>query len=140
MMKEAGLEDISPEQGRVLFALWKKDGIPIQELTRMTSLRKSTLTVTLDRLEKSGHVVRQPSMKDRRQILIVLTEKDKQLQDDYTRLSHEMAGLFYKGFSEKEVDAFAEALRKVLANLKEGERCLGSNYNRGEERGGNQDQ
>lgn len=120
-MKEAGLEDISPEQGRVLFALWKKDGIPIQELTHMTSLRKSTLTVALDRLEKAGHVVREPSTRDRRQILIHLTEKDKQLQDAYAQLSDEMAELSYKGFSEKEIDTFEQALRRILANLKEHE-------------------
>lgn len=120
-MKDAGLQDITPEQGRILFALWKEDGIPIQELTQMTSLRKSTLTVALDRLEKSGHVVRQPSIKDRRQILIFLTEKDKQLQGVYTRLSDEMAEQSYQGFSEKEIVNFEEALRKLLANLKESE-------------------
>jgi DNA-binding MarR family transcriptional regulator len=121
-MREAGLEEITPEQGRILFALWKKDGIPIQELTQMTSLRKSTLTVALDRLEKTGHVVRQPSTTDRRQILIVLTEKDKQLQDGYTRLSDEMAELSYRGFLNKDVDAFEQALKKILANLKESEK------------------
>jgi MarR family transcriptional regulator, organic hydroperoxide resistance regulator len=121
-MKEAGLENISPEQGRILFALWEKDGIPIQELTRRTSLRKSTMTAALDRLEKSGHVVRELSTKDRRQILIRVTEKDRQLQDAYSRLSDEMADLSYKGFLKKEIDAFEQALKRILANLKESEK------------------
>ncbi len=125
-MKAAGIEDLTPEQGRILFALWKKDGIPIQDLTGRTSLQKSTLTAALDRLENSGHVIREPSTQDRRQILIRTTEKDKKLQDNCAQLSVEMAELCYKGFSKKEIDTFEQALKRILANLKESEKQIGS--------------
>jgi len=111
------LSDISPAQGRILFVLWNKDGISIQELARKTSLGKSTLTSMLDRLEQAGFVKRVPSKEDRRTILIKLTEKDRECRDLYTKITKEKTGLFYKGFTSKEIDAFENYLRRILDNL-----------------------
>lgn len=111
------LSKISPAQGRILFVLWQKDGISIQELARKTSLGKSTLTSMLDRLEQSGFVKRVPSKKDRRTILINLTEKDRECRDLYTKITKEKTELFYKGFSAKEIDDFEGYLMRILDNL-----------------------
>ncbi|MDQ5985941.1 MAG: Transcriptional activatory protein BadR [Syntrophus sp. SKADARSKE-3] len=116
-MREAHLERLTPEQGRILFVLWREDGIPIQELAKRAMLSKSTLTAMLDRLENSGHVARVPSREDRRRILIYLTENDLKLRNVYLKLSREMADLAYRGFSEKEIDAFESNLKKILKNL-----------------------
>ena len=118
MMREAGLAHITPEQGRILFILWQQDDISIRELAKRTMLSKSTLTAILDRLEGSGHVVRVFSNEDRRKILIRLTEKDRELQETYTRLSDDMIALCYMGFGEKEIDMMEQSLKKVLENLK----------------------
>lgn len=111
------LSEISPAQGRILFVLWQKDGISIQELARKTSLGKSTLTSMLDRLEQAGFVKRVPSQEDRRAILIKLTEKDKECRDLYTKITKEKTELFYKGFASKEIDAFENYLQRILGNL-----------------------
>jgi DNA-binding MarR family transcriptional regulator len=116
-LKEYHLDEINPAQGRILFVLWQKEGISIQELAKKTSLGKSTLTSMLDRLEKAGYLTRVPSREDRRKILIKLTQKDKKLQDVYLQVSREMAGLFYHGFSEKEIDEFEAYLRRILDTL-----------------------
>ncbi len=116
-LKEYKLEEINPAQGRILFALWQKDGIAIQELSKKTSLKKSTLTSMLDRLEDTGHLVRTPSKEDRRSIIVKLTEKNKKLQNVYIQISKEMTELFYKGFSKKEIDNFEALLIKICNNL-----------------------
>jgi DNA-binding MarR family transcriptional regulator len=118
------LQEISPAQGRILFVLWQKDGISIQELARKTSLGKSTLTSMLDRLEQNGFVKRVPSKEDRRAILIQLTEKDRECQDLYTKITKEKTELFYKGFSAKEIDAVESYLQRILDNLQASEREL----------------
>ncbi|MFW9904176.1 MAG: MarR family winged helix-turn-helix transcriptional regulator [Candidatus Thorarchaeota archaeon] len=118
-LKQHQIVDINPAQGRILFALWKKDGLPIIELAKATSLSKSTLTPMLDRLEEIGHLKRVDSEEDRRKKLIYLTEKNKKLQDIYYQVSLEMKGLYYKGFSEKEIDQFEDHLKRILSNLKE---------------------
>ena len=100
-----------------MFVLWKKDEIPISELAKKTRLGKSTLTSMLDRLEEAGHITRIRPKKDRRTILIKLTEKDKNLQKLYRKVSDEMINIFYREFSHEEIDEFEDYLKRILANL-----------------------
>ena len=116
MLKECEIE-INPAQGRIMFVLWRSDGIPITELARRTSLEKSTLTSMLDRLEDAGYVARVPSPDDRRKILIKRTAKDKAWQKVYIRVSQQMTALFYAGFSQAEVDEFERYLKRIFDNL-----------------------
>ncbi|HQG32669.1 MAG TPA: MarR family winged helix-turn-helix transcriptional regulator [Deltaproteobacteria bacterium] len=132
MLKDFHIDTITPSQGRILFALWGKDDIPIQELARKTSLKKSTLTTMLDVLEGSGHIERVPSGADRRKIHIRLTARDNALQDAYRQVSRKMTDLCYAGFSEKEIDAFEESLKKILKNLKRSEQEMGGSAPHGE--------
>ncbi len=115
-LKEYDIE-ISPGQGRILFALWRKDGVSIIELAKRTSLGKSTLTDMLDRLEDTGYLKRVPSKADRRKTLIVLTEKTKELQQKYNDVSIEMTELTYQNFKPEEITAFEAYLERVLNNL-----------------------
>jgi DNA-binding MarR family transcriptional regulator len=115
-LKEYQVE-INPAQGRIMFVLWRNDGIPISELAKETSLGKSTLTSMLDRLEESGYVARVRSQKDRREVLIKRTEKDETWQEVYVQVSREMSELFYDEFSESEIDEFEKNLRRILDNL-----------------------
>lgn len=108
---------INPAQGRILFPLWRKGRITINELVKETSLGKSTLTTMLDRLERTGYLKRVHSEVDRRKVLIELTEKNFHLKNEYNSVSTEMNELFYAEFSEKEIDEFEEYLLKVLNNL-----------------------
>lgn len=116
-LKEYNLDEINPAQGRILFVLWRNNGISIRELAKKTSLGKSTLTSMLERLEKNGYIIRIPSAEDRRKIIIKLTEKDRKLQGVYIQVSKEMTELFYRGFTKKEIDGFEAFLSRILDNL-----------------------
>jgi DNA-binding MarR family transcriptional regulator len=120
MLRDYDIE-ISSAQGRIMFALWQEDGISINELAKKTQLKKSTLTSMLDRLERMGYVRRQRSQKDRRKILIHRTAKDENLESEYVRLSQEHTKLFFRGFSEEEIDRFENDLKRILSNLMEHE-------------------
>ncbi len=111
--------EINSAQGRIMFALWQKDGVEINELAKKTQLKKSTLTSMLDRLERMGYIRRQRSKKDRRKILIKRTEKDRTMEKKYVEVSEEMTRLFYKGFSKSEIDRFEKDLGRILNNLTE---------------------
>lgn len=119
ILKKNGIDQINPAQGRILFALWKKDEIPISELAKKTQLSKSTLTSMLDRLEQAGHITRIRPKKDRRTIMLKLTEKDKHLEKVYSKVSEEMINIFYREFSQEEIDEFEGHLKKILTNLTE---------------------
>ncbi len=125
MLKSYRIETVTPAQGRILLALWIGDDIPIQELARRTSLKKSTLTAMLDILEVSGHVRRVPSETDRRKINIRLTDKDKDYKRAYERVARKVVDLGYDGFSSSEMDSFEDFLRRILRNLQGAEDDFG---------------
>jgi DNA-binding MarR family transcriptional regulator len=111
--------DINHAQGRIIFALWKNNQIPINDLAKETSLSKSTLTTMLERLEKSGHIVRKPSKTDKRVTIVCLTQKSNYLRNDYQKISSDATDLFYKGFTDYEILHFELSLKKVLKNLRQ---------------------
>ncbi len=123
ILKQYNVE-INSAQGRIMFALWQKDSISINELANKTQLKKSTLTSMLDRLEKMGYIRRQRSKTDRRKILIKRTKKDRTMEKKYVEVSEEMTKLFYKGFSKDQIDRFEKDLEQILNNLIEFEANL----------------
>ncbi|MFC2106538.1 MarR family winged helix-turn-helix transcriptional regulator [Candidatus Bipolaricaulota bacterium] len=114
--------DINPAQGRIMFALWQEDVVPIRELAKETALGKSTLTSMLDRLEEAGLIVRERSGTDRRVILVKRTEKDRSRQETYEQVSEEMSAIYYVGLTEAEIARFERSLEKILGNLSRHER------------------
>jgi DNA-binding MarR family transcriptional regulator len=110
--------DINHAQGRIIFALWKNDKIPINDLSKETALSKSSLTTMLERLEKSGHIIRKQSEIDKRITIVCLTSKSSSLRSDYQKISADMVDLFYKDFTDEEISQFELSLKKVLKNLK----------------------
>lgn len=122
LLRARGIE-INSAQGRVLFALWREDGVPIGELAHRTALGKSALTSMLDGLEAQGHVERVRDARDRRSIRIVRTEKDRAMETAYRKVSDEMSAVFYAGFSPSEVERFEADLERILANLESADRA-----------------
>ncbi|TFH11552.1 MAG: MarR family transcriptional regulator [Candidatus Thorarchaeota archaeon] len=116
LLKKHDME-IGPGQGRILFALWQQDNVPINVLTKRTLLRKSTLSELLDNLETTGYVKRVQSEQDRRKTLIQLTDKTKKLQSTYIKLSADMTEIFYKEFTPEEIDELESYLHRILKNL-----------------------
>lgn len=108
---------IGPGQGRILFALWQQDNVPINDLSKRTLLRKSTLSELLDNLEASGYIQREQSEEDKRKTMIQLTEKTRKLQSTYIKLSADMTEIFYKGFAPEESDELEAYLHRILKNL-----------------------
>ena len=121
MLRDHDIE-INPAQGRILFVLWREDGIPIRELARRTSLRKSTLTSMLDRLEQAGYIARDRSDADRRVVLVRRTAKDRAAQAAYERVSREMTDVYYAGLEPEDIEAFERTLQRILGNLVEHDR------------------
>lgn len=117
LLKEHGVDQINPAQGRIMFVLWREDGIPIHELARRTRLGKSTLTSMLDRLERAGMLERTADPDDRRRILIRRTMKDKALEKLYVQVSEEMTGIWYRGFTDQQILVLERDLQRILDNL-----------------------
>lgn len=110
---------INPGQGRILFALWEKDGIPIRDLAKRTSLGKSTLSTMLKRMRDEGYLkIEHPPGNERTKLVYVL-QQSKEIESVFEELAEEMNSIFYKDFANDEITRFEEDLERVFYNLKE---------------------
>ena len=118
ILRDNHMEDLEGARGRVLFALWGKNGVPIKTLCEKTSLDKSTLTGILSRLERDGYIEKRPDEIDKRSTRIFLTGKEEGFLHNISKVSEEMNRIFYKGFSEEEILQFDGMLARILENCK----------------------
>lgn len=117
ILAEKNIDAFNGAQGRILYILWQSDGIPIIELSRRTGLAKTTLTSMLDRMEASGLIKRCFDGKDRRQVLVELSDTARGLQKDYDEVSDRMNEIYYKGFELEEILQLEGYLQRILDNL-----------------------
>ena len=122
LLQDCGVEEFNGPQGHILYVLWQKDEVPIVELSQKTGLAKNTLTAMLGRMEDANLIDRKTAESDKRQSLIVLTEKARDLQQKYDEVSQKMNEVFYKGFSGDEVLMMDSYLDRILENLEKSER------------------
>jgi len=71
----------------------------------------------LDRMENANLIKRVFDKSDRRQIRITLTKEAQKLSKEYNNVSNEMNKIYYAGFSNDEIVAFENNLRRILTNL-----------------------
>ena len=117
ILSEKNIDAFNGAQGRILYILWQKDGIPISELSKETGLATTTLTSMLDRMEAANLIYRDRGDKDRRKILIFLTDEAKGLEQEYNEVSEEIGRIYYKGFSQDEIEQLEGYLRRILSNV-----------------------
>ena len=121
ILRENNMSDLEGARGRIIFALWGRDGVPIKTLCEKTSLDKSTLTGIIDRLERDGYITKKSSETDKRSTLISLTGKEQEFAQKVQKVSKQMNRIFYKGFTDEEILQFDSMLERILANCKEAE-------------------
>lgn len=119
ILSKKNIEAFNGPQGRILYILWHKEGIPISELSKKTGLATTTLTGMLDRMEAMNLIYRDRGDKDRRKILIFLTEEAKSLEQEYNEVTEEISNIYYKGFSVEEIEQLENYLHRILENVED---------------------
>ena len=118
LLAASGTDSFNGPQGKILDALWQQDGLSARGIGRKTGLASSTLTSMLDRMEDSGLVKRCRSAEDRRVVQVFLGDKAREGREQYAELSEKMTEIYFRGFTEEEISAFEDALRRVLENVR----------------------
>ena len=116
ILRNHNMSDLEGARGRVIFALWENDSVPIKTLCEKTCLDKSTLTGILSRLLRDGYISRESDEADRRSVRISLTGKERGFLDKIELVSNEMNRVFYNGFSDEEIIQFDSFLERILIN------------------------
>lgn len=117
ILKEEGIYEFNGQQGRILFALWKNEKLSLIELSRKTSLAKTTLSAMVDRMKNEGLLIVEGSKEDKRSLVIYLSDKTLSLEEKINRATKKISDIFYKDFSEEEANELDRLLGKVKENL-----------------------
>jgi DNA-binding MarR family transcriptional regulator len=72
--------DLTPMRHLVLEALWNEEGLTAGEIARRLALDNATLSGVIDRMGKTGWIVKQADPVDRRAMQIFLTPKAKEMK------------------------------------------------------------
>ena len=72
---------ITYPQYLVLMVLWEKDSQPVNDIARRLLLETNTVTPLLQRMEKQGIVERKKGEQDKRQQIVSLTQKGKEMEE-----------------------------------------------------------
>lgn len=76
----------------VLLVLWEKDAQPVNDIARRLYLETNTVTPLLKRMEKEGVLSRAKGKKDARQMIVSLSRKGKELQQELSDVPLKIAG------------------------------------------------
>jgi len=110
---------IYPGQLPVLFLLKNKNGRVQKELVTKMKVKAATVTVMLNRMEKSGLIERQPDPDDLRASRVYLTELGKEKLDQIEKVIKEIEKKCFEGFREEEKILLRRFLTHMHRNLSE---------------------
>ena len=119
ILQEKNICAFNGAQGKILYVLWQGGTMTATEISKKSGLAKTTLTAMLARMQEQGLIRIEENANDRRSALVCLTEKAAALQDEYDGVTKEIEDIYYKGFSDEEIDRFENCLKRILKNLEE---------------------
>ncbi len=104
---------LTQPQFDVIATLGNTPGMNFRKLGENTLITKGTLTGVVDRLERSGLVLRTPGKHDRRTAIVSLTEEGEAIFDKYFLPHVTMLDDVFKGFSNPDYDAAQALLSRI---------------------------
>lgn len=110
--------DVTCEQWSVLVNLGKKNGQSQQDLAGLTCKDKTTITRLIDNMEKHNLVVRIPDKNDKRQKLIYLTKKGRDLQEELKGIIAQTLKEAQKAIKTNDLETCKRVLEQVYENTK----------------------
>ena len=111
---------ITSPQWSVLGILWQEDGLSLTELARRLLFDGPTMTGIVDRLEGNKLVERRRSDRDRRRIIVYLTESGRGLQNELPGLAREADSSILSPLVPDEQAQLLELLRRLIKYLGDG--------------------
>lgn len=111
---------------RAIYFVGRHAGITVSELLAILRITKQSLSRVLSQLVQEGYIQQRPGKRDRRQRLLELTEKGKELERQLTRTQRERIARAYREAGAEAVAGYRKVLlglideterRKILAHL-----------------------
>lgn len=101
----------------ILQEFWNAETLSVGEIARNVSLSQATVTGILDRMEKRDLVVRQRSERDRRRVLVLITESGKQLLEKAPPLMQEAFVDRFNRLEDWEQSMILSTIQRLVAMM-----------------------
>jgi len=113
------LEELGLYRGQhsMLRALWEQDGLTHTELAKCSHVRPSTITKTIQRMEKVGLVERKHDAEDQRVSRVYLTKAGRAVQGDVEQTWHKLEEEIFAGFTLEERILLRRFFLQIRENL-----------------------
>lgn len=107
--------------GHILFYLYKncENDIYQKDIEDAFSIRRSTATGVLQRMEKNGLIIRSSCSFDARLKTISLTDKSRALLKRIDESLDETETIVRKDISQSDLDIFFKVVKKMIKNMEE---------------------
>ncbi len=109
--------NLSHGQVFILINIYRDEGICQHRLCEEYNLDKSGVGRILKKLEDKNLVMRKSDPEDKRKKLIYLTDKAKDMKDDFKKLLKEIEEQMRQGLTEQEIETVNTILKKIYNNL-----------------------
>ena len=109
--------NLSHGQVFILINIYRDEGICQHRLCEEYNLDKSGVGRILKKLEEKNLVVRKSDPEDKRKKLIYLTDKAKNMKDEFKKLLKEIEEQMRKGLTDKEIETVNTLLKQIYNNL-----------------------
>ncbi len=107
---------VTDEQWIILSVLWEKEGINQQELSNFSDRDKTSITRLIDSLEKKNIAVRVPDRSDRRNKMIYLTKKGRDLEQGLGQVAVNVMEKALLGLTDEHIETSMITLKKIIKN------------------------
>lgn len=114
-----GIDEVSVTNGWIIRYLYENRDRDIfqKDIEKRFSIGRSTVTNTIQLMEKKGYIRRDAVESDARLKKVVLTEQGIELHNSMRKVSKELDARTLKGISDEELRTFFEVIEKLEKNL-----------------------
>lgn len=106
-------KNITNNDMHIIEAIGMKAAENMSSVAKKLKVTVGTLTIAINNLVKKGYVNRVRSTKDKRVVLISLSEKGEEAYLHHKKFHEEMIAAIMEGLDHKETDALVHALTKL---------------------------
>ena len=116
-MANAGLKDVPPSFGDVLYAIHNQGAGYIKDIVDQTYKDKSTVSNIINQLVEKGYVEKRQAPEDGRRVRVQITDKAKRYIDAMSEISWKLKHQLFKNMSTEEQEILFMLLNKIEKNL-----------------------
>jgi len=113
---DSDIKDLTQQQVHYLKVIVRMRYPTVTELANELKIKKPTVTILIDKLEKKGYIKRVASKSDRRVTHIMIDEKGQIIQQLRKIASRRLEETISRSLNETEVSILAEILKKLANN------------------------